>query len=220
MKFFLDTANIDQIRQSLDWGLCDGVTTNPTLVAREGREMREAIEEICELVGDRPVSAEVIATDAEGMMEEARERASWADNVVVKIPTIPEGIKAMSQVTKEGIRINATLIFSMPQALLAAKAGASYLSPFVGRLDDIGHDGMEVVEQTAQMLRNYDYFDAEIIVSSVRAVAHVIRGVLCGAHIATLPFDTLEKLFKHPMTDIGLESFLADYAKLQEELKK
>ena len=217
MKFFLDTANIDQIKQAIDWGLCDGVTTNPTLIAREGREMREAIEEICELV-DGPVSAEVLATDAQGMIEEAKERAAWADNVVVKIPTIPEGIKAMSQVTKEGVRVNATLVFSVPQALLVAKAGASYISPFVGRLDDIGHDGMLVVEQTAQMLQNYDYFNAEIIVSSVRQVAHVIRGLMCGAHIATLPFDTLEKLFKHPLTDLGLESFLADYAKLQEEL--
>lgn len=219
MKFFLDTANIDQIKQAIDWGLCDGVTTNPTIIAREGRDMREAIEEICELV-DGPVSAEVLATDAEGMIEEARERASWAENVVVKIPTIPEGIKAMSQVTKEGVRINATLVFSVPQALLVAKAGASYISPFVGRLDDIGHDGMLVVEQTAQMLRNYDYFDAEIIVSSVRQVAHVIRGLMCGAHIATLPFETLEKLFKHPLTDLGLEGFLADYAKLQEELNR
>ena len=217
MKFFLDTANIDQKKQAIDWGLCDGVTTNPTLIAREGREMREAIEEICELV-DGPVSAEVLATDAEGMIEEAKERAAWADNVVVKIPTIPEGIKAMSQVTKEGVRVNATLVFSVPQALLVAKAGASYISPFVGRLDDIGHDGMLVVEQTAQMLQNYDYFNAEIIVSSVRQVAHVIRGLMCGAHIATLPFDTLEKLFKHPLTNLGLESFLADYAKLQEEL--
>ncbi len=217
MKFFLDTANIDEIKQAIDWGLCDGVTTNPTIIAREGREMREAIEEICELV-DGPVSAEVLATDAEGMIEEARERASWADNVVVKIPTIPEGIKAMSKVTKEGIRVNATLVFSVPQALLVAKAGASYISPFVGRLDDIGHDGMLVVEQTAQMLHNYDYFNAEIIVSSVRQVAHVIRGLMCGAHIATLPFATLEKLFQHPLTDIGLERFLADYAKMQEEL--
>jgi transaldolase len=220
MKFFLDTANIDQIKQALDWGLCDGVTTNPTIIAREGREMREAIEEICELVEGRPVSAEVLATDAEGMIEEARERASWAENVVVKIPLIPEGIKAMSTVTREGVRVNATLIFSTPQALLAAKAGASYLSPFVGRLDDIGHDGMLVVEQIAEMLRNYEYFNAEIIVSSVRQVAHVIRGVLCGAHIATLPFESLEKLFNHPMTDLGLEGFLADYATLQEELEK
>jgi len=219
MKFFLDTANIEQIKQALDWGLCDGVTTNPTLVAREGREMKEAIQEICELV-DGPVSAEVLATDAETMMEEARERAAWADNVVVKIPLIPEGIKAMAQVSQEGIRINATLVFSAPQALLAAKAGASYISPFVGRLDDIGHDGMLVVEQTAQILRSYDYFKAEIIVSSVRQVEHVIRGAMCGAHIATVPFDTLEKLFKHPLTDIGLEGFLADYAKLQDELSK
>jgi len=220
VKFFIDTANVGEIRQALDWGLCDGVTTNPTLVAREGREMKEAVQEICELVGDRPVSAEVIAVDAEGMMEEARERAGWADNIVVKIPTIPEGVKAMSRVTKEGIRVNATLIFSPTQALLAAKAGASYVSPFVGRLDDVGHDGMLVAEQITQILANYDYLHAEVIVSSVRQVAHVIRAGLCGAHIATLPFATLQQLFKHPLTDIGLERFLADYRALEEELKK
>ncbi len=220
MKFFLDTANVDEIRQALDWGLCDGVTTNPSLIAKEGRDMKEAVLEICDLVGpERPVSAEVVATDYEGILEEAYERAAWAENIVVKIPLIAEGIKAMNKVTSEGIKVNATLIFSLPQALLAAKAGASYLSPFVGRHDDVGWDGMELVEQTATMLDAYDYFDAEIIVASVRGAWHVVQGCMMGAHIATVPFGTLGKLFNHPLTDQGLGKFLADYAKLQEELK-
>jgi len=220
MKFFLDTAEVDEIRQALDWGLCDGVTTNPSLIAKSGRDMKEAVLEICDLVGpDRPVSAEVVAVDYDGMVAEARERAAWAENVVVKIPLIAEGIKAMNTVTAEGIRVNATLIFSLPQALLAAKAGASYLSPFVGRHDDVGWDGMELVEQTMAMLDNYDYFDAEIIVASVRGAWHVVEGCLMGAHIATLPFATLEKLFNHPLTDQGLDKFLADYAKHEQELK-
>jgi transaldolase len=220
MKFFLDTADVDEIRQALDWGLCDGVTTNPSLIAKSGRDMKEAVLEICEMVGpDRPVSAEVVAVDYDGMVAEARERAAWADNVVVKIPLIAEGIKAMNTITSEGIRVNATLIFSLPQALLAAKAGASYLSPFVGRHDDVGWDGMKLVEQTKTMLDNYDYFDAEIIVASVRGAWHVVEGCMMGAHIATVPFATLEKLFNHPLTDQGLDKFLADYAKLQQELK-
>jgi len=220
MKFFLDTANVDQIKQALDWGLCDGVTTNPSLVAKEGRQMQEAVQEICKLVGpDRPVSAEVIATDFDGIMAEARERVSWADNVVVKIPLIPEGVRAMRACADEGIKINATLIFSLPQALLAAKAGAAYLSPFVGRHDDRGWDGMHLVEQIATMLANYDYLNSEIIVASIRGPWHVVEGCRMGAHIATMPFDVLEKLFHHPLTDEGLAKFLSDYAKLQDKLK-
>jgi len=220
MKFFLDTANVDEIRRGLNWGLCDGVTTNPSLVAKEGRDMKEAVQEICDLVGpERPVSAEVVAVEYDEIVEEARERASWADNVVVKIPLIPDGIRAMRTVSDEGIRVNATLIFSLPQALLAAKAGAAYLSPFVGRHDDRGWDGMELVEQIAVMLGHYDYLDAEIIVASVRGPWHIVEGCMLGAHIATMPFDTLEKLFHHPLTDQGLDKFLSDYAKLQEELK-
>ena len=220
MKFFLDTADVDEIRQALDWGLCDGVTTNPSLIAKSGRDMKEAVLEICEMVGpNRPVSAEVVAVDYDGMVAEARERAAWAENVVVRIPLIAEGIKAMNTITSECIRVNATLIFSLPQALLAAKAGASYLSPFVGRHDDVGWDGMKLVEQTKTMLDNYDYFDAEIIVASVRGAWHVVEGCMMGAHIATVPFATLEKLFNHPLTDQGLDKFLADYAKLQQELK-
>ena len=220
MKFFLDTANVDQIKQGLDWGLCDGVTTNPSLVAKEGRQMKEAVQEICKLVGpDRPVSAEVIATDFDGIMAEARERVSWADNIVVKIPIIPEGVRAMRACSEEGISINATLIFSLPQALLAAKAGAAYLSPFVGRHDDRGWDGMELVEQIATMLENYDDLNSEIIVASIRGPWHVVEGCMMGADIATMPFDVLEKLFHHPLTDEGLAKFLSDYAKLQDKLK-
>lgn len=219
MKFFLDTANVEQIRQGLDWGLCDGVTTNPSLVAREGREMEEAVREICELVGpDRPVSAEVLAVEHDEIVEEAQERASWAENVVVKIPLIPEGVKAMKTCSDLGIPINATLIFSAGQALLAAKAGARYLSPFVGRQDDIGWDGMKVTAQIATMLENYDELDSEIILASARHVSHVIAGTQIGAHICTMPFDILDQLFKHPLTDVGLERFLSDYEKLQEEL--
>lgn len=219
MKFFLDTANVDQIRQALDWGLCDGVTTNPSLVAKEGRDMEEAIKEICDLVGpDRPVSAEVIAVEHDAIVEEAQERAAWAENVVVKIPLIPEGVKAIKTCTELGIPINATLIFSTGQALLAAKAGAAYVSPFVGRQDDIGYDGMECVEQIAQMLRMYDDLNSEIILASARTVGHVIRGTQCGAHICTMGFDTLQQLFKHPLTDIGLDKFLSDYDKLQKKL--
>ncbi len=219
MKFFLDTANVDQIRQALDWGLCDGVTTNPSLVAREGRDMEEAVREICELVGpERPVSAEVIAVEHDAIVEEAQERASWAENIVVKIPLIPEGVKAMKTCTEMGIPVNATLIFSTGQALLAAKAGARYLSPFVGRQDDIGWDGMLVVEEIATMLEMYQDLDCEIILASARTVEHVVRGTQCGAHICTMPFDLLHQLFKHPLTDIGLEKFLADYRKLEDKL--
>ncbi len=218
MKFFLDTANTDEIKQALDWGLCDGVTTNPTLIAREGRNMEDAVKEIADLVGDRPVSAEVLAVEHDAIVEEAQERAAWAPNVVVKIPTIPEGVKAMRTCSELGIPINATLIFSSAQALLAAKAGAAYVSPFVGRQDDVGYDGMRTVEEIAVMLRNYDALTSEIILASARTVGHVIRGTQCGAHIVTLPFKTLEQLFKHPMTDIGLESFLNDYREMQEQL--
>lgn len=216
MKFFIDTANVEQIRQAASWGILDGVTTNPTLVAREGRPFEEVIREICEIV-DGPVSAEVTALDAEGMIAEARRLASWAPNIAVKIPLIPEGIKAVRVLSAEGIRCNVTLCFSPVQALLAAKAGAAFISPFVGRLDDVGHDGMLLVQQILQIYENYG-FETEVIVASVRTVQHVLQAALMGAHIATIPFAVLEKLFKHPMTDIGLEAFLADWRKLQEQL--
>ena len=216
MKFFIDTANLDQIRQAVEWGIVDGVTTNPTLVAREGRDFESLIKEICSIV-DGPVSAEVTALDAEGMIRQARELASWAPNIAVKIPLIPEGLKAVKVLSQEGIRCNVTLCFSPMQALLAAKAGAAFISPFVGRLDDVGHDGMLLVEQILQIYNNYG-FTTEVIVASVRTVQHVLQAALMGAHIATVPFNVLEKLFNHPLTDIGLKAFLEDWEKLQQQL--
>ncbi len=213
MKIFLDTANIDDIRTADGWGILDGVTTNPTLAGRERRPFREIVEDICEVMGDRPVSAEVVATDAEGMLTEAREVSSWASNVVVKIPLIPEGIRAITVLCQEGIRVNCTLCFSPAQALLAAKAGATYVSPFIGRLDDIGHDGMELVAQIKQILDNYDYLDTQIITSSVRHVQHVVRAAMVGSHVATLPFQVLEQCFHHALTDVGLQRFLDDWEK-------
>jgi transaldolase len=219
MKFFIDTANIDQIREVDSWGIVDGVTTNPTLVGKEGVDFKTRVLEICEAIAPRPVSAEVISVDAEGIIKEARELAAWADNVVVKIPFIKEGMKALHVIAQEGIRVNCTLIFSAPAGLIAAKAGAAYISPFVGRLDDIGHDGMELVRQLVPIMQNY-MFDTEIIVASVRTPAHVIEAAMLGADIATVPFDVLDKLFNHPLRDKGLDSFLKDWAKFQEGLGK
>lgn len=214
MKFFMDTANVDEIRQGLDWGLVDGVTTNPTLVAREGRSFEEVVKEIAGIV-DGPVSAEVVSVTAPEMIAEARGLAEWAANIVVKIPLISEGIKAVKVLSGEGINTNVTLCFSANQALLAAKAGASYISPFVGRMDDTGQDGFEVVEEIKQIYDNYGW-STEIIVASVRSPLTVKWAALAGAHIATIPFKAMEALFKHPMTDVGLESFLEDWRKFQE----
>jgi len=211
VKIFVDTANLDDIRTANDWGVIDGVTTNPTLAGREGRPFREIVEEICQIMGTRPVSAEVVATDTEGMLKEAREVASWASNVVVKIPLIPDGIKAITILHQEGIKVNCTLCFSPAQALLAAKAGATYVSPFVGRLDDIGHDGMEVVAQIRQILDNYDNLNTQIITSSVRHTHHIVRAALLGSDVATVPFNVLEKAFHHALTDVGLQRFLDDW---------
>ena len=219
MKFFVDTANLDQIKEVLSWGICDGVTTNPTLVGKEGVDFETRIKEICEVVGDRPVSAEVVSIEAEGMIREGREIAKWADNVVVKIPFLKEGMKAVHVLSQEGIRINCTLIFGAPAGLIAAKAGAAYISPFVGRLDDISADGMELVRQLVPMMQNY-MFDCEIIVASVRTPAHIIESAMMGADIATVPFDVLEKMFNHPLRDKGLAGFLADWAKYQEMMGK
>lgn len=219
MKFFVDTANLDQIKEVLSWGICDGVTTNPTLVGKEGVDFETRIKEICEAVGDRPVSAEVVSVDAEGMIREGRELAKWAPNVVVKIPFLKEGMKAVHVLSQEGIRINCTLIFGAPAGLIAAKAGAAYISPFVGRLDDIAADGMELVRQLVPMMQNY-LFDCEIIVASVRTPAHIIESAMLGADIATVPFDVLDKMFNHPLRDKGLASFLSDWEKYQEMMKK
>lgn len=213
MKFFIDTANIEEIKSANDLGLLDGVTTNPSLVAKEGREFKELIKEICDIV-DGPVSAEVVSTDMEGMIGEARDLAKIADNIAVKIPLIKEGLKAVKILSREGIQTNVTLCFSPLQALMAAKAGASYISPFVGRLDDISHRGMELVEQIVTIYGNYGY-ETEIIVASVRNPLHVLDAALMGADIVTTPYKVMEQFIKHPLTDIGLEKFLADWNKMK-----
>ena len=209
MKFFLDTANVDKIKYYADMGLVDGVTTNPSLVAKEGRNFEEVIKEITSIVNG-PVSAEVTATDSENMVKQARQLSKMHKNIVIKIPMIKEGIKAAHTLAKEGIKINMTLIFSPSQALLAAKAGARYVSPFVGRLDDISHIGMELVETIRGILDNYD-FNCEIIVASIRNPLHVVDAAMMGADIATIPPDVMDKLFNHPLTDIGLAKFMKDW---------
>lgn len=211
MKFFIDTANIDEIKEASRMGMVDGVTTNPSLIAKEGRDFEEVIREICDIV-DGPISAEVISTDMEGMLKEARHLAGIHKNIVVKIPMTVDGLKAVRQLTEEGINTNVTLVFSPLQALMAAKAGATYVSPFVGRLDDLSQDGMALVEQIVEIYNNYA-FETEIIVASVRNPIHVLDSALMGADIATIPFNVLGKLAAHPMTDKGLASFLKDWEK-------
>jgi transaldolase len=212
MKFFIDTADVGEIRAAHDLGLVDGVTTNPSLIAKSGREFRDVVTEITGIV-DGPISAEVIALDAEGMVREGQELAKiHPKNIVIKVPMTPEGLKATHIFTAEGIKTNVTLIFSPLQALLAAKAGASYVSPFVGRLDDVGHDGMEGVEQIRTIFDNYGYA-TEIIVASVRSPMHVLNAALIGADICTIPFAVMQQLAKHPLTDVGIEKFLADWEK-------
>jgi transaldolase len=212
MKFFIDTANIEEIKKAKELGMLDGVTTNPTLVSKEGRDFDELIKEICS-IADGPVNAEVVSTDSEGMIDEARGLAKLADNIVVKIPLIKEGLKAVRTLTGDGIKTNVTLCFSAIQALMAAKAGAAYISPFVGRLDDISHKGMDLVEQILVIYENYG-FDTEVIVASIRNPLHVVDAALMGADIATIPYKVMEQLIKHPLTDIGLEKFLADWKKM------
>lgn len=211
MKFFIDTANVEEIKKGVALGMVDGVTTNPSLVAKEPRPFVEILKEICALV-EGPVSAEVISLDAEGMVAEARELVKIADNIVVKIPMIEEGLKAVKQLTAEGIKTNVTLIFSASQALLAAKAGATYVSPFVGRLDDISVNGLDLISDIMTILRNYG-FATEVIVASVRNPMHVVESALLGADIATLPYKVIAQLVKHPLTDIGMQQFLADWEK-------
>ena len=211
MKFFLDTAFVEEIREVAGWGILDGVTTNPTLVAKTGRKYREVLEEICSIV-EGPVSAEVLSLDYEGMVKEARELAKIAPNIAVKIPMTKEGLKAVKTLSDEGIKTNVTLVFSPSQALLAAKAGATFVSPFVGRLDDISHDGMQLIEDVVEIFANYG-FATEVIVASVRHPRHVVEAAKMGAHIATVPFKVMEQLLKHPLTDIGIERFLSDWRK-------
>lgn len=212
MKFFLDTADVAEIKEAASWGILDGITTNPTHVAKAGRGFVEIIGEICEVV-DGPVSAEVTATDFDGIMRQGRTLAAIAPNVVVKVPIILDGLKAIKALSEEGIKVNTTLCFSPLQSLLAAKAGATYVSPFIGRLDDIGHEGMEGISQLRQMFDNY-HFATQILVASVRNPIHVLDAAVIGADVVTLPFEVFGKLIKHPLTDIGLEKFLADWEKV------
>jgi len=213
MKFFIDTANLDEIKKGVELGLVDGVTTNPTLLSKERRNPRELIEQICNIV-DGPVSVEAVSLDKDGMVKEARELSKIAPNIVIKIPLTEEGLKAVKVLSGEGIKTNVTLCFSPIQALLAAKAGANYISPFVGRLDDISHTGMSLVEQIITIYDNYG-FETEIIVASIRNPLHVLEAALMGADIATIPFKVLVQLIKHPLTDIGIERFLKDWDKVK-----
>lgn len=212
MKFFIDTANIEEIKEAAAMGILDGVTTNPTLVSREGKDFKGLLNEIIKIV-DGPISAEVIALDYEGMVNEAKELAAIHENIVVKIPLTKDGIKTVKSLSGLGIKTNVTLCFSASQAILAAKAGASYISPFVGRLDDISAVGMDLIEQIVQIYDNYD-FQTEIIVASIRNPLHIVEAAMIGADIATVPFKVIEQLFKHPLTDNGIDKFLSDWNKL------
>jgi transaldolase len=212
MKIFLDTANLDELRKAADWGIVDGVTTNPTLIAKEGNAIDKQIAEICNIV-DGDISAEVVATVSEEMIAEGRKLAAIHENVVVKLPLTRDGIKSCSVLSKEGIRVNVTLCFSAAQALLAAKAGAYIISPFIGRLDDIGINGMDLIGQIVTIYENYGY-ETQVLAASIRSTNHVIESSLAGAHIATMPFKVLDSLFNHPLTDKGLDQFLKDYNKV------
>lgn len=219
MKIFLDTAVLDEIRTAAAWGILDGVTTNPTLATKAGRAFQENILAISEIIGERAtVSAETVSLEADAMVREAKLVTSWAPNVIAKIPCTPEGIKAVWQCTKAGIPTNVTLVFNATQGLLAMKAGATYVSPFVGRLDDAGQYGMKVVEQLAQIKRNYS-FTTEVLAASIRHPLHIIEAALAGADIATMPFTVLMQIVKHPLTDAGLERFLKDWQTIPPELR-
>jgi transaldolase len=219
MKIFLDTAVLDEIRTATAWGILDGVTTNPTLATKAGRAFQENILAISEIIGQQAtVSAETVSLEADAMVREAKLVTSWAPNVIAKIPCTPEGIKAVWQCTQAGIPTNVTLVFNATQGLLAMKAGATYVSPFVGRIDDMGQNGMEVVKQLAQIKRNYD-FTTEVLAASIRHPLHVIEAALAGADIATMPFTVLSQIVKHPLTDAGLERFLKDWQTIPQELR-
>ncbi|MFQ7348937.1 MAG: fructose-6-phosphate aldolase [Anaerococcus vaginalis] len=209
MKFFLDTANIEEIKRVNDLGLCDGVTTNPSIIKKEGRDFEEVVKEICKLV-DGPVSAEVTSYECEGMIEQARALSKWAENIVVKIPMTEEGLKAINILSKEKIKTNCTLIFSVSQGLMAMKAGATYISPFMGRIDDMGESGAKLVSELRDVIDIYGY-DSQIIAASIRHIGHLEEAALAGAHIATIPGTLFEKLWSHPLTDAGIESFKKDW---------
>lgn len=213
MKFFIDTANINEIKEAASLGILDGVTTNPSLVSKEGKDFRKLLDEILAIV-DGPVSAEVISTDYNGIIKEAHELSKIHHNIVIKVPLIKEGLKAVRTLTSENIKTNVTLCFSPSQALLAAKAGATYISPFVGRLDDISHDGMELISQIVQIYKNYNY-KTQVLVASIRHPLHLVEAALMGADVCTMPFSVIDRLFNHPLTDIGLEKFLSDWKKTQ-----
>ena len=213
MKFFIDTANPAEIRKACDMGMVDGVTTNPSLIAKENRDFHSLIQEICQIIEGRPISLEVVSLKAEGMVEEGRALAKIGDNAVIKIPMTIEGLKAIKVLVGEGIKTNTTLVFSPTQALLAAKAGTTYVSPFIGRLDDISQTGMDLIEQIVTIFGNYG-FDSEVIVASIRNPIHVLEAALIGADIATIPYKVIEQLVHHPLTDIGIDKFLADWKKV------
>ncbi|MDE3160509.1 MAG: fructose-6-phosphate aldolase [Acidobacteriota bacterium] len=215
MKFFLDTANLDELRKGASWGIVDGVTTNPTLIAKEGRALEEQVRKICDIV-DGDISAEVVATEFAAIVEEGRRLAKIHKNVVVKCPLTRDGIRSTAALSKEGIRVNVTLCFSPGQALLAAKAGAYFISPFVGRLDDVGSTGMDLVRSIIEIYKNYG-FKTQVLAASLRSPTHVIDAALAGAHIGTMPFKVLDMLFNHPLTDKGLDQFLKDYNKVFQE---
>ncbi len=218
MKIFLDTANVKEIREAHSWGILDGVTTNPSLVAKEGRDFIQVVKEITQITSG-PVSAEVVSITADEMVREGRELSRIAKNVIVKIPMLKEGLKAIKTLSSEGIRINTTLIFSASQALLAAKAGASYVSPFIGRLDDISHVGMDIIRDIRIIFDNYDY-PCEILAASIRHPLHFVDAAKAGADVATLPFSVLEALTKHPLTDLGLQKFLKDWESVPQQTRK
>jgi len=211
MDFFLDTADMKEIETGLEWGMVDGITTNPTLIARQGKPYLATVQEIARLVPG-PVSGEVLATEFDEIMEQGRRLAGLADNVVVKVPLTPAGLRAVASLLAEGIHTNVTLCFSAAQALIAAKAGAAYISPFVGRLDDVGEDGMELIEKVVSVYQNYE-FDTQVLVASVRHPVHIVQSALLGADVATMPFKVLEQLYRHPLTDVGLDRFLSDWKK-------
>lgn len=212
MKFFLDTANVKEIREAASWGILDGVTTNPSLVSKEGRSFRAILDEIVGIVNG-PISAEVVSVEMEGMLKEGRELARIHKNIVIKVPMIPAGLSACRQLVQEGHRVNVTLIFSPVQALLAAKAGATFVSPFVGRIDDVGQFGMEIVRQIRTIYQNYG-FTTQLLVASIRHPIHVVEAALAGADIGTMPFSVMQQLIKHPLTDVGLKKFLADWERV------
>lgn len=212
MKLFVDTGQVEEVRQAAEWGIIDGVTTNPSLIAKAGRGFKETVLAMCEILPHGSISAEVVGTTVPDILKEAREIASWAPNIVVKVPMTPAGIHATRQLRQEGIRVNMTLVFSPAQALLAAKAGATYISVFVGRVDDIASEGMRTIEEVVQMVDAYG-FESEVLVASIRHPMHVVEAMRMGAHIATMPFKVLEQLFHHPLTDIGLQRFLEDWNK-------